>query len=573
MACCAAPMRSIRAGVLLSAVVLLSACNGCPGRPGTGSSQGGVGTKPSAPAVTVTMAYGSEKRAWLEEQLKLFAATSPRTAAGRPIRVEARAMGSGEAQQAVLSGSFRPTVYSPASGAYVSLLNEAWLREAGRTKPVSPQGEPLVLSPVVIAMWKPMAEALGWPEKSLGWADILRVSTGDKGWAAFGHAEWGPFKLGHTHPEFSSSGLLSVLAESYAGAKKTRGLTTADLASPAVGKLMAAVEASVVHYGKSTGFFADKLVERGPGYLSAAVLYENLVVESYARPSGNPPLVALYPVEGTFWADHPFCVLDGDWVTAEQREAAGKLLAFLKSRPAQERALVHGFRPADTQIAIAAPLDAAHGADPKQPQTLLDVPDGATLLALIDTWRQYKRPADVTLVFDTSGSMRGEPITEAKSGAKSFVDNLGKRDTVGLVFFDSTVYPVFGPFTLADGKAKLQARIDQAFAKGGTALYDAVAQSYQDQKERARRDPRRIHALLVLTDGVDENSSRYTLDKLQALLGQDEEGGGVKVFTIAYGSGADPKILAQIAEAGRGSSAKGTSTNIVQVYQDMASFF
>lgn len=559
--------------LLLAALLLLSACRGCPGGTDETASSGGGTARPGAAPVTVSIAYGSEKRTWLEEQLKLFGASSPRTAAGRPIRVEAKAMGSGEAQQAVLTGTFRPTVYSPASGAYVSLLNEAWLRQPGRTKPVSPQGEPLVLSPVVVAMWKPMAEALGWPEKQLGWTDILRVSTGDKGWSAFGHPEWGPFKLGHTNPEFSSSGLLSVLAEAYAGAKKTRGLTTADLATPGVGKLMAAVEASVVHYGKSTGFFADKLVERGPGYLSAAVLYENLVIESYAKPSGNPPLVALYPVEGTFWADHPFCILDGDWVTAEQREAAGQLLAFLRKRPAQERALAHGFRPADTQIAIGAPVDAAHGADAKQPQTLLDVPDGATLLALIEVWREYKRPADVTLVFDTSGSMRGEPIAEAKTGAKAFLDNLGKRDSVGLLFFDSQAYPVFGPFTLGEGKEKLKARVDQAFAKGGTALYDAVAQAYEAQKERARKDPRRIHALLVLTDGVDENSTRYTLAQLRDLLGKDEEGSGVKVFTIAYGAGADPKILAEIAEAGRGSTARGTATNIVQVYQDMASFF
>jgi len=47
----------------------------------------------------------------------------------------------------------------------------------------------------------------------------------------------------------------------------------------------------------------------------------------------------------------------------------------------------------------------------------------------------------------------------------------------------------------------------------------------------------------------------------------------VKVFTIAYGAGADPKVLAEMAEAGRGTTARGTSANIVQVYQDMASFF
>ena len=47
----------------------------------------------------------------------------------------------------------------------------------------------------------------------------------------------------------------------------------------------------------------------------------------------------------------------------------------------------------------------------------------------------------------------------------------------------------------------------------------------------------------------------------------------MKVFTIAYGQAADRTVLNQIAEAGNGSSASGTSENIVQVYLDMAAFF
>ena len=48
---------------------------------------------------------------------------------------------------------------------------------------------------------------------------------------------------------------------------------------------------------------------------------------------------ASYPVEGTFWSDHPFSVLDAPWVGADEREAAQAFLSVLKARPAQERAL------------------------------------------------------------------------------------------------------------------------------------------------------------------------------------------------------------------------------------------
>ena len=76
-----------------------------------------------------------------------------------------------------------------------------------------------------------MAEALGWPGKRLGWRDLLKVNAGGEGWGRLGRPEWGAFKLGHTHPEYSNSGLLSVLAEAYAGARKTRGLVADDLHS------------------------------------------------------------------------------------------------------------------------------------------------------------------------------------------------------------------------------------------------------------------------------------------------------------------------------------------------------
>jgi len=63
---------------------------------------------------------------------------------------------------------------------------------------------------------------------------------------------------------------------------------------------VAGIENSVVHYGSSTGFFGRKMFANGPQYLSAAVLYESTVVESYAEQNMPFPVVAIYPKEGTF---------------------------------------------------------------------------------------------------------------------------------------------------------------------------------------------------------------------------------------------------------------------------------
>jgi Ca-activated chloride channel homolog len=568
------------AGCIGVSAWLLGAVYGCrrsqPGSKAEPEPAVAASSVPAAavePALNVLIAYSSEKKVWLEEQIGLFNRTSPKLPSGLAFTIEGKAMGSGEAMQDILEARLRPAAFSPASDAYLTLLNDAWLAQPGHTLALAAHGESVVISPLVIAIWKPMAEALGWPKKALGWSDILKLSQNPKGWETLHRAEWGRFKLGHTHPEYSNSGLLSFLAESYAGAEKTRGLSLEDLAAPKTRNFLIGIERSIVHYGKSTGFFSEKMSARGPSYLSAAVLYENSVVESYAQSNGNnPPLVAIYPREGTFWSDHPYAVLDAPWVSPDQKQGAQAFLARIKERPAQERALALGLRPGDTSLAVTTPIDAEHGCDAKLPQTLLSVPPADVLKQLLTVFREVKKPSDVTLVFDKSGSMGGQPLSEAKAGARAFLDSLQARDQVAIEFFDSELYPLVGPVNIGQAKADLAQRVDGVSAGGGTALYDAVSAAYREMRARADKDPNRIHALVVMTDGKDE-SSRMALEQLKAEFPQEQSEANVKVFTIAYGNGASSQILSQISDAGEGSHSQGTVQNIVQVYRDIASFF
>lgn len=534
---------------------------------------GKIATEPTGKPLSLVVVYGSEKKTWLEEQAKKFEAQGPKTPSGRPITIDARAMGSGEAMQAVTGGTVKAHVFSPASSVYLSLVNDAWLSQAGHTRPLVKTGEPLLLSPVVVAMWQPMAESLGWPKKRLSWSDLLKVSTDPTGWGPGGKPEWGRFKFGHTHPEYSNSGFLAVLAEAYAGAKKTRDLSVADLDDKKTQAFISQVEDTIVHYGKSTGFFSDKMRERGPSYLSAAVLYENLVIETYSQKS-DMPLVAIYPTDGTFWSDHPYAVIDAEWVGDEERAAADAFYAFLRAKPQQERALSLGFRPGDPTIPIASPIDPAHGVDPKEPQTVLAVPSGKTLARLLGVWSQTKKGTDVELVFDKSGSMRGKPLDEARAAAKSFLQSLSARDEASILFFDSQLHPPTPAVRIGDGRPSLEKQLDAITAGGNTSLYDAIGSAYDHAQARTRARPGQIHALVVMTDGKDEGSTRMTLESLKAKLrpSSSTTDAPVRVFTIAYGDQAESKYLAEIAEAAGGSFAQSNIDTIRQVFVDMASF-
>src|SRR5262245_56591205 len=165
----------------------------------------------------------------------------------------------------------------------------------------------------------------------------------------------------------------------------------------------------------------------GPGYLSAAVLYENMIIESYDPAEHlTLPVVAIYPREGPFWSDHPVGIVQRDWVTDEHRAAAQDYIAFLRDRPQQEKALTFGFRPGDVAVPLAAPIDAGHGVDPKEPLTTLEVPSVEVMAATRALWQKHKKHSHVVLVFDISGSMKEQQrMVQARPGAIQLLSMLG----------------------------------------------------------------------------------------------------------------------------------------------------
>ena len=517
-------------------------------------------------SVEVLFTYGSEKQKWIEEVTPDFNARQIKLASGKPVRVKAVALGSGESMEELLAGKTHAHLWSPASGVFVKLANA---RSGARGGPLVGPTQDLVLSPVVIAMWKPMAEALGWPDKPIGWSDIIALANDPRGWSAYGHGEFGAFKFGHTHPDFSNSGLISILAETYAGAGKVRGLTSSDLDNPKVGQYLEDIEKSVVHYGSSTGFFGRRLFEDGPQFLSAAVLYENMVVESYSRePKLAVPLVAIYPKEGTFWSDHPIGIVQREWVDDEHREAAKLYVDFLRAPPQQAKALACGFRPAEGDV--AAPIDTAHGVDPKQPSTILEMPAADTIDRVSTLWRAHKKPASVVIVFDKSGSMSEEDkIGRAKAGALQLVNMLGDRDALGLVPFSSNVTIVpLAP--ISTGRQSMVQQINGIFPDGQTNLYEAILAGHGMLVHPPQ--PRRICAVVVLTDGED-NGTRVTLDQLLKALQVSGELGDVRVFTIGYGASAKLDDLKKISTQTKGQFYQGTPDNIRAIFEDIATFF
>ncbi len=542
-------------------LLLLSAC---------GNNEEAESARQAAPdnnTLTILFAYGSEKQTWVNDVTQRFNRAEKRLANGKKIRVQEQPMGSGELTSGLLDGSLKAHLASPASDAFVKLGNAEAQIKYGQT--IFDTTQPLVLSPVVIAMWKPMAEALGWGKQPIGWQDIIKLAKDPDGWASHGYPQWGKFKFGHTHPDYSNSGLIALFAEVYAGADKVAGLTTEDVRNPKTAEYLHNIEQAVVHYGRSTGFFGHKLMDNGPGYLSAAVLYENMVIESYQRDNLPFPIVAVYPKEGTFWCDHPASLVNASWVTAEHREAAQIYLQFLLDKPQQERALAHGFRPADVNISLAAPIDAAHGVDPDEPKTTLEVPSVTVMNDIKQLWYEQKRHANVVLVLDTSGSMSGEKMDNARQGAVQLLDMLGEIDRFSLLSFNSKPQWVLKDVGVKNQREAAKKHIESLFASGGTALYDALAQAHEFLSQQSTEN---IAAIVLLSDGADTNSS-LSLDELQERIELDVEQQAIRIFPIAYGGGARMDVLKHIANTTQSKAYQGTPQNIRTVFREISTFF
>src|SRR5215210_926377 len=532
------------------------------------SSKSGGGAPVAADAIKVSFAYSPEKEKLLVPLIKAFNRKGEEVD-GRTVVVEGINASSGDAETRIAKGTFKPVAWSPASSLWGRLLNfEA-------DQPLTPEEAPsIVRTPLVIAMWEPMARALGYPKKRLGFADVLKLATSGTGWADFGRPEFGDFKLVHTSPDFSTSGLSAVVAEYYAATGKKEGLTEKDIAGVAARKRVRDIERAIVHYGDTTLFIAQQLKKEGPGYASAVAMEEVTLLDFNRDRGSRDKLVAIYPEEGTFDSDSPFFTLKAPWVSSEQAAGAKAFQKYLAEEITPELAAKSSFRPADRDTPPVAPITVANGADPKQPERVLALPEPRVLAAIKNTWRRDRKPANILLVLDTSGSMNNEDrLKRAKGGLEVFFKGVEPQDSVGLTIFSDKIQPLIAPAPLRRNGKELQTRVRSLIADGGTAFFDATVEAFD--AVRAQKQTERINAVVLLTDGEDTDSQLGVGEVVAHIKGQGDSANRVRVFTIAYSSGATAARdnLEAIAAASGGKSYEGKTENIESVYRQISSFF
>jgi Ca-activated chloride channel family protein len=531
----------------------------------------------SADSAELTVAVSPGMAPVLSELAGQFNRQQQRTPDGQTMRVQISDLDPKDmVEQSLSAPPFQ--ALAPDSSLWLNQLEQRWTERQGAEtgeEALVPIGNRRVgtparyaTSPIVIAAWESVARELGWPERPIGWQQIQRQATDDPN-----------FKWNHPSTEHAS-GLLATLAEFYAGAGLTRGLTPEAATDPQTLEYVRAVEATVRFYGEGEEVIVERLAAEGRGFLDAFVAQEQVVVAWNQRQAQRSErLVAIYPAEGTVWADHPLALLElggpGETsVTDNQRRTFQAFAHFLSTADVQRQLLAAGYRPADLSISLDEPgstFASTDAVDWRQPQTTLQIPSAVVVEVVQNVWWYTKRPTNVYLVVDTSGSMQGDKLRHTQDALQAFVDQIqGDRDRVGLIEFGSGV-KLFEPLRPLDddNRQELIARIDRMEADGQTAMIDAVLEAYDDLQRMG--DAEAINAIVVMTDGR-ENDSRHDVADMRRRF-EEEQAVPVVVFAIAFGSDADNDLLQEIADIGSGQFRRADETDIEELYQVISTYF
>lgn len=309
-----------------------SAGNGGVDFPGGGGTSGGGG---GGNLVLITSAT---KKGWLENQADKFSQQGHGKITLRYYETRA-------AMQAILNGKEKPVLWAPSSPIWAQRLGEAWPQfHGGESSPVSlsdPASFRVYLrSPLVFLTTKERAQYL---RPLLGgsdpWGLLRELSLGKKTVPGMG----GKFRFAHADPLNANSGFLTLgmILGDYA---RRHGGDPAQVAnSPAFIQYLTELERGLIYdepvRGGSSAVYKAFLDD--PSRYGVITTYESNALEGAAS---YPDIAVIYP-NPTAVSEQAVAVMNGTWVSPEQKQTAAAFLDFLAQPDSIKEGVATHFRP------------------------------------------------------------------------------------------------------------------------------------------------------------------------------------------------------------------------------------
>lgn len=161
-----------------------------------------------------------------------------------------------------------------------------------------------------------------------------------------------------------------------------------------------------------------------------------------------------------------------------------------------------------------------------------------------------RTPANISLVIDRSGSMKGAKIRKAREAAKMAINRLGGRDIVSVIAFDDKIRTLARAARVRYPE-DIHERIDDIHVGGSTAIFAAVKEAAREI--RRNRSSRRLNRIILISDGKANvgPSKPHHFERLGRRLGRD----GISVTTIGLGNGYNEDLMSELARTSDGNHA------------------
>jgi ABC-type sulfate transport system substrate-binding protein len=148
---------------------------------------------------------------------------------------------------------------------------------------------------------------------------------------------------------------MTLVLAAYTYNNKTRDLGLKDIVNAGFQEWMEKLERGVAGMSDSTGNMMREMVLKGPSSYDALLVYESVVIDYLKNAEGRwGQLRVIYP-EFNIWNDSPYYIIDAPWSSSDQRKAAQVFLDFLLSDRIQKESVIHGYRPANPNVAVKFP--------------------------------------------------------------------------------------------------------------------------------------------------------------------------------------------------------------------------
>ena len=532
-----------KAGAALRMAIAMAALAGCGQQGGAaGSASAATALDASDPSTLVILA-GSE--------LKDIEPLLPSAKAATGVSVKLSYAGTLEAVERMQAGEPLDGAWL-ASSRYAMLIPEAKARVAA--------SERTMLTPVVLGLRASKAAELGWDKRSdVTWRDIADA------------AAKGKFTFAMTSPTSSNSGFTGLLGLAAALSGKGDALEAKDVDAKRLGDFFKAQRLTA----GSSGWLADRYVAE-QDKVDGMVNYASTLASLNNNPGLREKLALIYPRDGIMTADYPIMLLNKD-----KRDAYDKVVAYLRGaqfQAAMTKATLRRPVNPDVPSSDPAPSNLAELSFPAK----LDVVDA--VLASFDN--ALRLPTDSTFVLDTSGSMGGSRLDDLKAammglaGADASISGrfakFRDRESIRVVVFNSapekTQAFAMGVDRARNGQEleKIASLAKGLNADGGTALFDAARQAYEEAALRRRADPAKFYSIVLMTDGLSNQgmSGEEFQAWYDALPAADK---GIKVFPVLFGEG-DQGQLAGLAKLTGGRVFDSRRSKLAGVFKEIRGY-